>query len=175
MLFVGRAGICGVKSSVVGGCGSPLAGCWGDIPDTAKTSCGRVAGDGVRRRESAGLSLTFVCNVPYDIAGTGSPTGAGGSGGDALDWKRTLALVIRSSISVSWRHRRKLEENGDWNGVDVCTFHDCTLSRSPLFGMSSSPKMTDPNTIARFFASILFFSLRDATLARCSTIAFRVA
>lgn len=35
--------------------------------------------------------------------------------------------------------------------------------------------MTLPNTIATFFASILLFSLKDTTRARCSTIAFRVA
>ena len=103
--------------------------------------------------------MTLVCSVPYDMDGTGSPAGAGGSGGDAVDWNSLLACTMRSSISVSCRHRRRLEEKGDSDGVCVCTFHVCTLRRSPLFEMSSSPKMTVPNTIARFFASILFFSL----------------
>jgi hypothetical protein len=40
---------------------------------------------------------------------------------------------------------------------------------SPPCGRSSSPKMTVPKTIARFFASILFLVARAATWDKCST------
>ena len=55
------------------------------------------------------------------------------------------------------------------------TFHDCTLNKSPSLGKLSSPKITLPKTIAKFFESILFLSLFAATRARCSTIALSVA
>ena len=57
----------------------------------------------------------------------------------------------------------------------VLTFHACIVSKSPPLGISSSPKITDPNTMARFLGSILFLSECEATRARCSTNAFRVA
>jgi hypothetical protein len=51
----------------------------------------------------------------------------------------------------------------------------CTLRRSPPLGISSSPKITLPKTIARFLASILFLSLLATTRERCSRMAFKVA
>lgn len=103
MLFAGCAGSCGAKSSVsayfTSGPGCVFGGA---APDrggagAANASCERGVGAGA----GGGTSSTFVCREPYEIDGTGSPDGAGGSGGEAFDWKRTLAWLMRSSMSVS--------------------------------------------------------------------------
>ncbi len=69
-----------------------------------------------------------------------------------------------------------MNESSMYGGEDrELTFHDCMPRMSAPLGISSSPKITEPNTMARFLGSILFLSELEATLARCSTRARRVA
>lgn len=84
-----------------------------------------------------GILIIFVVLDPYGYTGLGSPGGGAGKGCVfSSSENRTGALMIKSSMRES--------------------LIVCTVSRSPL--ISSSPNITPPKTIARFFESILFFS-----------------
>lgn len=91
ILFVGRSGICGVKSSVFAPSrsGAPCV----DMNGRAESNDAlrRLSGDGCRDNDGGPISAIFVCDEPYAIVGTASPIGAGGKGGDEFDWNNMCA------------------------------------------------------------------------------------
>lgn len=107
MLFTGRGGNCGIKSSGAGERipvreGSGRGGIVGVEVGSSDVFCGD---DGV-----CGMFATLVCDEPYVTTAGASPNGAGGRGGDSLTlaWNKTCAFVIKSSINVSYHSKIRL-------------------------------------------------------------------